>query len=365
MSRQAIPPTAATNGKTTTQRTPYVGDPKAATITPAEEIAFRDNCYRSPNNGDSQQPSVPTFGKRDASNTWTTSQRKQQRTQQRAFTSRRDNPFAFFQHDPNDAESFLEGLSQSNTQPNNGIIPEEELRKFSDGTKRRGRFARPQPTRSNKPIERRRRQGTGSSKRVSNQDVLRMKAMEASSYSVGFVPSQASPYSTFATPPPNQDRSVGMDSGPSRYSPVRAAPYSGPAATESAVHQHFHSQHPMSQYDGVPVEPLVNPMPNNIIEMNQYYDDVIDRRQQPPFTQQPWYPPGPRAQNAGEDWNFSGASYHPPQPGFVSQELSQDLFQMDDAHDWSSDYYPSDQPYFESRARPMPEDRAFGPQDLY
>lgn len=55
--------------------------------------------------------------KRAFSQEWQHSRRKQQKNQQRAFVSRNDNPFSLFQHDPNDAESFLDGISRREGNP--------------------------------------------------------------------------------------------------------------------------------------------------------------------------------------------------------------------------------------------------------
>mmetsp|Transcript_43502 Transcript_43502/g.105453 ORF Transcript_43502/g.105453 Transcript_43502/m.105453 type:complete len:1281 (+) Transcript_43502:835-4677(+) len=50
---------------------------------------------------------------REQQSRWNKTRTQQGQSQQRAFASRRDNPFSFFSHDPNGLESHLEHLSQS------------------------------------------------------------------------------------------------------------------------------------------------------------------------------------------------------------------------------------------------------------
>lgn len=59
---------------------------------------------------------------------WSVAKRDQSRRQQRAFSVKRDNPFAMYSHDPNDVETRLASLSsnKSKTDPES-IIPEERL----------------------------------------------------------------------------------------------------------------------------------------------------------------------------------------------------------------------------------------------
>lgn len=121
--------------------------------------------------------------KRNLSAPWQQTKRKQQRSQQRAFASKRDNPFAHFQHDPNDAESYLEGLSsqsQGQKRFRNSLIPQSELdhlKKYSNTanrpsyqTKSRG-FGRQRMDRRRRP--------NGVHQPVSNQELLRRKAFES------------------------------------------------------------------------------------------------------------------------------------------------------------------------------------------
>jgi len=64
---------------------------------------------------------------------WKQAKREQQRSQQRAFAKKQDNPFSLYKHDPNDAESFLDALSSRNAglSPQSSVIPSEGLRALS------------------------------------------------------------------------------------------------------------------------------------------------------------------------------------------------------------------------------------------
>jgi hypothetical protein len=120
---------------------------------------------------------------------WQTDRKKQQRTQQRAFASKSDNPFSSFQHDPNDAESFLDALSQVDHHP---IIPPGELRMVDEIVHARGGLHEPSRFFGS---TRRRRQASGTGHILSNHDMLRMKAEEANAYSIAFTPPNIqSPY---------------------------------------------------------------------------------------------------------------------------------------------------------------------------
>lgn len=364
MSHRPLPSRAIAH-VATAQSTPHAGATRVATITPADDVNPRAN-YPSPNTTGYQRSSDSNFGKRDAPSPWVDNQRKQQRTQQRAFASRKDNPFAFFQHDPNDAESFLEGLSQTNGQSNGGIIPEEELRKISVGIKRHGRFARLQSTRPSRPSERRRRQGVGSNKRVSNQDVLRMKATEASTYAMGSMSRQTPSHSAFATPPPYRGRSPVMNSDPSGYSQVGAIPYNMPASPEVPMYHNVQGHQTLLYYNGAPDQRFVDPMTNNGYHIqHQQYDDTMHDNEANQFVQQLSYPGERSAPIAGAGWSFGTTPYQPSQPGFVSQDLTQgEILQMDNTYDWSNEYYSTEQLYCGPPTRPMPDDGAFGPPDF-
>jgi hypothetical protein len=126
--------------------------------------------------------SIGPSKKRDHTGSWNQTKRKQQRSQQRAFASKKDNPFAYFQHDPNDAESFLAGLStQSSVQ--SSIIPQAKLQELHRNNHSGVRPSyRSQPRRTfNRPPDRKRR-NFGGRPQVSNQELLRMKAEESQAH---------------------------------------------------------------------------------------------------------------------------------------------------------------------------------------
>jgi hypothetical protein len=175
------------------------GSTQAASITPMEYGAARAStqfvCESSLNGNRANEISR----KRAAPcSSWNQTKRKQQRSQQRAFASRKDNPFGFFQHDPNDAESFLEGLSEANN-AESSIIPEDELEAFRRNTVTRGpRVSQSRGIHRGK-IGQKRRRNFPPSQKISNQELLRMKAAEQESYAASntsqraFTPMQSQP----------------------------------------------------------------------------------------------------------------------------------------------------------------------------
>lgn len=115
--------------------------------------------------------------KRGIPTSWHQTKRKQQRSQQRAFASKRDNPFAHFDHDPNDAESLLEDLSSRNS-----LIPQsklDNLQRYSNIIKRSPRQANTWGIGRQKMDRRRRR--NAAHQPVSNKELLRRKAEESQS----------------------------------------------------------------------------------------------------------------------------------------------------------------------------------------
>ncbi|KAL7568801.1 hypothetical protein ACA910_007219 [Epithemia clementina (nom. ined.)] len=63
---------------------------------------------------------------------WSLAKRDQSRRQQRAFSQKGDNPFAVYNHDPNDAETTLDSLSSrlSQKRDSESIIPADRLRQL-------------------------------------------------------------------------------------------------------------------------------------------------------------------------------------------------------------------------------------------
>jgi len=72
------------------------------------------------------RPSLDLNGDQTSSK-WRKNKFIQQKSQQRAFVSKKDNPFSAFKHDPNDVEARLSHLSKQNE---TGIIPLEGLREL-------------------------------------------------------------------------------------------------------------------------------------------------------------------------------------------------------------------------------------------
>jgi hypothetical protein len=119
----------------------------------------------------------------DGNASWNQAKRKQQKSQQRAFARKKDNPFAFYQHDPNDAESHLDVLSSDNKDASS-IIPAQEL----DALRRKsGSYQRPRIADGRRAVteqaSQKRRRNFSPYGRVSNQELLRMKAAEQEVYS--------------------------------------------------------------------------------------------------------------------------------------------------------------------------------------
>ena len=69
---------------------------------------------------------------------WKRAKVEQQRSQQRAFKRKKDNPFRMFRHDPNDSESQLDKLAnvRSSTSPQSSIIPPEGIRQLQNESER-------------------------------------------------------------------------------------------------------------------------------------------------------------------------------------------------------------------------------------
>lgn len=69
-----------------------------------------------------------TFHRTGSQTAWKREKLQQHRTQQRAFVSKKDNPFSDFRCDPNDAENALDNLSSMPFPSSNQIIPAEGLK---------------------------------------------------------------------------------------------------------------------------------------------------------------------------------------------------------------------------------------------
>jgi hypothetical protein len=165
------------------------------------------------------QPAPPSHGP-----SWKQAKREQQRSQQRAFTQKRDNPFSLYKHDPNDAESYLDGLSSRNTElsPQSSVIPAEGLQALARA------YQVPRQPRGGIPFHQQRsaagqrgqqRSAAGQrgrrqvpEGRLSERDLLAQKAAEQNEYAIT-PSSQASRAMTtpFATQDLYSDRSPAFD----------------------------------------------------------------------------------------------------------------------------------------------------------
>jgi hypothetical protein len=142
---------------------------------------------------------------------WKQAKREQQRSQQRAFTQKRDNPFSLYKHDPNDAESYLDGLSSRNTElsPQSSVIPSEGLqalaRAYQVPRQAQPRGGIPFHQQRSAAGQRGRRQVPDG--RLSERDLLAQKAAEQNGYAI--IPSTQAPRATmspFATQDLHSDR---------------------------------------------------------------------------------------------------------------------------------------------------------------
>jgi len=124
---------------------------------------------------------------RSSGNLWPQEKRQQAKSQERAFTRKRENPFAHYKHDPNDAEGYLESISAQNERQKeeSSIIPQEELvalRKNTHSSSFMTRMHRGAGRHAARGRAARGRNNGGrsfSSQRINERDLLAMKADEA------------------------------------------------------------------------------------------------------------------------------------------------------------------------------------------
>jgi hypothetical protein len=118
-----------------------------------------------------------------ANTSWNQQRRKQQKQQGRAFNNKKDNPFASYQHDPNDAESHLESLCLD-TGNGDKIIPATELDALLRSSTRNPRPLLDLSSRSNQKerSNQRRRRTFSPHGHVTEQALLRLKADEQDAY---------------------------------------------------------------------------------------------------------------------------------------------------------------------------------------
>jgi hypothetical protein len=244
---------------------------------------------------------------------WNQTKRKQQRSQQRAFTNRKDNPFAFFQHDPNDAESFLEGLSVSNTSKSS-LIPQQELEALSRKTVPRvPRVSQARGMQKGRANPKRRRHFS-SYQKISDKELLQQKAAEQASYAAANV-SYASPLPLHQSPgafsmDPTWQSGLRHESlnclGPGNvaghglvYTDVEGdeGHFRSPMYTDvEGAEGHFKS--PMSQ----PLHPFQQ-YPDSLEQIPQWHPDMMQRQPQPPGYFQGAFAPSFPEHASTQSWN--------------------------------------------------------------
>jgi hypothetical protein len=129
-----------------------------------------------------------------ANTSWNQQRRKQQKQQGRAFNQKKDNPFASYQHDPNDAESHLESLCLD-TGKGEKIIPAVELNALLRSSNRNPRPLVALSSRSNQKgrSNQRRRRTFSPHRHVTERDLLRLKADEQDAYAAPVNDAYAAP----------------------------------------------------------------------------------------------------------------------------------------------------------------------------
>ena len=139
-------------------------------VTENDMIARRD-MRPSTHADDHSTPS--TLRPRNLEAAWKQSQRKQHRTQKRAFTEKKMNPFKSFSHDPNDSEKMLEQLAHQQT----SIIPTPLLAKMKQSSATKSGTRHFSNSQRRTKTARNRRHAT-----QNHQEVLREKAVEQQFY---------------------------------------------------------------------------------------------------------------------------------------------------------------------------------------
>jgi hypothetical protein len=260
---------------------------------------------------------------------WKQAKREQQRSQQRAFTQKRDNPFSLYKHDPNDAESYLDGLSSRNTElsPQSSVIPSEGLQALARAYQvpRQARGGIPFHQQKSAAGQRGRRQVPEG--RLSERDLLAQKAAEQNGYAI--MPSMQASRATmspFVTQVLHSNRSPAYD----RPGPVNQLYGSQMTQSHTAM---------MPMHQGLPryadewaggVDdqssnyPVSVPPGRDYEGPHAFYDDAssyqhsIDSAQQHGAFQQRYYPRGdasaPQSFNRDESTPFSQQEQQYQQP---------------------------------------------------
>jgi hypothetical protein len=116
---------------------------------------------------------------------WKRTKHQEEKSQRRAFVHKKDNPFSRYKHDPNDAESYLDVLSKTQS-PKDSIIPPEGLRALENAYRQTARRMSQRPVAQasqRRSFQRGRRANRNfSTGRMSNRQLLAQKAAEQNAY---------------------------------------------------------------------------------------------------------------------------------------------------------------------------------------
>ena len=209
------------------------------------------------------------------SSSWRHEQRQQEKSQARAFTAKKANPFANYKHDPNDAEGFLESLSSANKE--SSIIPQRELEAL------RQRSAHQRPLGLVPKKFGRKQQGRGRNKnhsfptqKMSERELMHMKDAEAKSTAYALTARNISPI-----PQPNFGSTFQRQSA--------LTPGSSSIVTDYGRQG--------------PVGPVHHP------------HDMMEMSTQPPFPQQYHYAHHPPPPSQGEFYHHNSVQHFQDAPG--------------------------------------------------
>jgi hypothetical protein len=243
---------------------------------------------------------------------WNQAKRKQQKSQQRAFARKKDNPFAFYQHDPNDAESHLDALSSDNKDATS-IIPAQEL----DALRRKSvSHQRPRIAPGRRAVteqaSQKRRRNFPAYGRVSNQELLRMKAAEQEAYSgISAERVYGSESNLLRQSESWNHQHVQYPAyGEARYA-SQPGLFSGEDAYESQMSPYGRSIHDRMEPSASRADPFPTPWTN---EYDRVHDDTSWNRGQPQHD----YGCQPRLEHTSPD---SYAEAYVPEPSLPNQEL--------------------------------------------
>lgn len=137
----------------------------------ARDRAYSHRTPPPPNRSFQQKRDAQQLPSSESRSSWKKAKVQQERSQRRAFVRKKDNPFALYSHDPNNAESALEELAlQTDEAAQTSIIPPEILRQPAPSQFQRNSFQRRQ---------------MGQGKRRARQSTARQSNVESSQLATG------------------------------------------------------------------------------------------------------------------------------------------------------------------------------------